>query len=68
MSKELSPRLEKLPQRLKEISWKAQNRLYKRYWALAQRGKLTQKIQVAVARELVGFIWAMAKDVKPLPE
>jgi transposase len=68
VSKELSPRLEKLPQRLKEISWKAQNRLYKRYWALAQRGKLTQKIQVAVARELVGFIWAMAKDVKPLPE
>jgi transposase len=68
VSKELAPRLEKLPQRLKEISWKAQTRLNKRYWALAQRGKLTQKIQVAIARELVGFVWAMAKDVRPLAD
>jgi transposase len=68
VSKELALRLEKLPQRLKEISWRAQTRLNKRYWALAQRGKLTQKIQVAIARELVGFVWAMAKDVKPLAD
>ena len=62
VSKELAPRLEKLPQRLKEISWKAQVRLHKRYWALVRRGKLTQKIQVAIARELVGFIWAMGRE------
>jgi len=68
VSKELAPRLEKLPARLKEISWRAQTRLHKRYWALAARGKLTQKIQVAIARELVGFVWAMAKDVKPLAD
>jgi transposase len=66
VSKELSPRLEKLPQRLKEISWKAQVRLHKKYWALLLRGKTVQKVQVAVARELVGFVWAMAREVKPL--
>ena len=68
VSKELSPRLEKLPQRLKEISWRAQVRLHKRYWALTWRGKRVQTVQVAVARELVGFIWAMARHVQPLSE
>jgi transposase len=68
VSKELAPRLEKLPARLKEISWRAQTRLNKRYWALVQRGKAIQKIQVAIARELVGFVWAMAKDVRPLTD
>jgi len=68
VSKELSPRLEKLPQRLKEMSWNAQVRLHKKYWALMLRGKTVQKVQVAVARELVGFIWAMAREVKPLSD
>jgi transposase len=62
ISKELSVRLEKLPQPLKDISWKAQVRLHKRYWALMQRGKRIQKIQVAIARELVGFVWAMVRE------
>lgn len=65
VSKQLSVRLEKLPQKLKEISWKAQIRLHKRFWALIHRGKLIQKIQVAIARELCGFIWAMGRQVRP---
>lgn len=68
VSKELAPRQEKLPARLKEISWNAQVRLHKKYWALMLRGKTVQKIQVAVARELVGFVWAMAREVKPLSD
>jgi transposase len=64
VSKELAPRQEKLPARLKEISWKAQVRLHKKYWAMTLRGKRVQTIQVAVARELVGFIWATARQVK----
>jgi transposase len=66
VSKELSRRQENLPQKIKEISWKAQLRLHKRFWALAQRGKLIQKAQVAVARELTGFIWAIAREVRPV--
>ncbi len=57
VSKELSRRQENLPVKIKEISWKAQIRLNKRFWALAHRGVLMQKIQIAIARELVGFIW-----------
>jgi transposase len=65
VSKELAPRQEKLPARLRKISWKAQVRLHKKYWAMTMRGKRLQTIQVAVARELVGFIWATAHHVLP---
>lgn len=39
-------------------SWKAQHRLYKKFWGIALR-KDKRKAVVAVARELVGFIWAL---------
>ena len=43
----------------KEIAWKAQHRLHKRYMRLAAAGKDKRKITTAVARELLGFIWAI---------
>jgi transposase len=39
-------------------AWTAQHRLYRRYHRLAARGKPTQHIVTAVARELTGFVWA----------
>jgi transposase len=42
-----------------EIAWKAQHRLHKRYARLAAAGKDKRKIVTAVARELLGFIWAI---------
>lgn len=44
---------------IKDISWKAQQRLYSRYWRLTSKGKIPGKVVTAVARELVGFIWAV---------
>jgi transposase len=44
---------------VKAISWKAQHRLNKRYWRLTSKGKEPGKAITAVARELVGFIWAI---------
>jgi transposase len=41
------------------LSWKCQHRLHKKYWKLASRME-SKKAAVAVARELVGFIWAVA--------
>ena len=67
VSKELSKRQEHQPQRIKELSWKAQTRLHRRFWALMQRGLCRQKAVVAVARELSGFIWAMIREV-PVPK
>ena len=39
-------------------AWTAQQRLYRRYHRLAARGKPTQLVITAVARELTGFVWA----------
>ena len=41
------------------IAIKCMKRLYKRYWALVLRGKTRQVALTAVAREFVGFIWAI---------
>ncbi|MFY9883522.1 MAG: IS110 family transposase [Candidatus Cybelea sp.] len=46
------------------IAWKAQHRLYKRYRQLCARGKRPQQAAVAVARELLGFIWAIGQVVR----
>jgi transposase len=67
VSKELSKRQEHQPARIKQLSWKAQTRLHRRFWALMQRGLCRQKAVVAVARELSGFIWAMMREV-PIPK
>jgi transposase len=43
----------------KQIAWKAQQRLHKRYKAMAAGGKNKNQIVAALARELLGFIWAI---------
>jgi transposase len=55
----LRKRQEGLPAEITEIAWKAQNRLHKRYMTLMARGKDQRKTMTAVARELLGFIWAI---------
>jgi transposase len=54
---------EKTSRVVKEIAWKAQKRLCSRFWYLINKGKISVKSCVAVARELVGFIWAIAREV-----
>jgi transposase len=63
VSRHLQLRLEKQPKIIQDISWKAQVRLCKRYRRLIARGKHANQVVVAIARELVGFMWAMAKQV-----
>jgi transposase len=41
------------------IADRAQQRLHRRYWHFVTRGKEINKAITAVARELVGFIWAV---------
>ena len=45
-----------------ERSWRCQQRLYERWQRMTGRGKPQQKIVVACARELAGFVWAIATD------
>jgi transposase len=49
-----------LDDEVKKMVWKAQQRLHKRYTALAARGKNKNQIVTTVGRELLGFIWAVA--------
>ena len=49
-----------LTDQVKNIAWKAQHRLNKRYKSLAARGKNKNQIVTALGRELLGFIWAIA--------
>jgi transposase len=44
----------------KHIAWKAQQRLHKRYTAMMARGKHKHQVITALARELLGFLWAIA--------
>ena len=57
-------RQEGLSEEVKAIAWKAQHRLYHRYRHLASKGKTRQKVVTAVARELLGFIWAIGSHIE----
>lgn len=47
-----------------DLAERASARLYKRYWHLVQAGKASPTAVMAVVRELVGFIWAMLRQVQ----
>ena len=45
------------------IAWKAQHRLHHRYRQMTARGKPHTQVVTAVGRELLGFMWAIAREV-----
>lgn len=55
------------PREVQAIAWAAQKRLCARYWHLYQTGKAKPRVCAAIARELVGFIWAIACEVAGKP-
>jgi len=57
----LQQKAKRAPERIQEIAWKAQVRLCGRYHLLESKGKLKVKVCTAIARELVGFIWAIGQ-------
>jgi transposase len=67
VSRHIQLRLEQLPKPIQDISWKAQVRLCTRFRRLLARGKHANQVVVAIARELVGFLWAIAKQVPVTP-
>lgn len=54
-----------LPEAVTQQAWQAQQRLYARYWHLVRHGKRPVQAVTAVARELVGFVWAMDRGHAP---
>ncbi len=63
ISAHIQRRIDKLPKVARDIGWKAQVRLCKRYRRLAARGKHVNIVTTAIARELLAFMWAIAKEV-----
>jgi transposase len=59
----LRKRQEAVSPEVKAIAWKAQHRLFTRYRILLARGKCKQQVVTAIARELLGFIWAIGVAV-----
>ncbi len=62
MSYEIRRRNEGVSEQVREIAWKAQQRLHRRYQRLQGRGKNKQQTITALARELAGFIWAIGRQ------
>jgi transposase len=52
------------PARVTQIAWRAQQRLHDRFRKFSARGKSSQLTVTAVARELLGFIWAIGVEAE----
>src|ERR1700736_5928899 len=63
LSRELLLRQESQPKLIRDIAWKGQLRLCARYRRLARTGKPANIVTTAIARELSGFVWAIARQV-----
>lgn len=64
VSRELSIRQQGLPRAIRDTAWKAQLRLCRRYRRLADSGKMHTIVTTAIARELAGFVWDIARQTQ----
>jgi transposase len=64
LTRTLRARQKGLPAAVVEIATKARHRLSARYRRLLARGKPRQKVVTAIARELLGFVWAIGVEVE----
>jgi len=62
VSEAMQARQQELPKPIQDIGWLAQLRLCKRYRRLRARGKHPNTVAAAIARELVAFMWAIARQ------
>ena len=65
-SKAIAARRRQVAAGVRTIAEKAEDRLHRRFTRLTHRGKKSQAAVTAVARELVGFVWAIAREERLL--
>jgi transposase len=63
VSLHIQQRIDQLPKALQDLGWKAQVRLCKRFRRLVARGKHPNVVVTAIARELIAFMWAIARTM-----
>jgi len=64
IGRELAKRQKGISRAICETALKAQHRLHRKYVRLSSRGKPHQQVVTAVARELLGFVWAVGLQVE----
>lgn len=64
ISKTLAARQRGQSPRITEMAWRTQQRLHHRFRTLTARGKTPHVAITAVARELMGFIWAIGLEAE----
>ena len=67
ISIDMQKRQEGLPKDIIDIAWKAQIRLCKRYKKMIAKGKHYNLVVTAIAREMIAYIWAIAREVVLTP-
>jgi transposase len=67
VSEHIQRRIDGLPKSIQDIGWTAQVRLCKRFRRLTARRKHPTVAVTAIARELIAFMWAIAKEVPVTP-
>jgi len=65
-SKTIEARRRPVSARVRNIAERAEHRLHRRFDHLTKRGKDSRKAVTAVARELAGFVWAIAREEQKL--
>lgn len=63
-SKSIALRRQRAPEPVRAIADKAQQRLHERWKRLSMRGKQPNKVTIAIARELAGFVWAIGREMQ----
>jgi transposase len=64
VSEAIRKRQEGVPKTVCDIAWRAQVRLCQRYRTLLAKGKHANTVTTAIAREIAGFMWDIARQVQ----
>lgn len=67
VSTDIQKRHEGLPRVITNIAWQAQLRLCRRYQRLIRQGKHYNVAVTAIVREMIAYIWAIAKEIVLTP-
>ncbi|MCR2808074.1 IS110 family transposase [Paenibacillus soyae] len=68
VKRKMRERVTGLPSEIQSIAWNAQQRLHHKYRSMMRKGKHKGTLVAALARELAGFVWAIAKEVERLDQ
>lgn len=63
-SRAILKRQQDVPEEIVQIAWNAQCRLCSQYRSMIAGGKKSNVAKTAIARELTGFVWAIAQEVE----